>query len=144
MQTRIMRTLIAVGVAQAAAIAACIDTTPVIVNEEHPTPVTSDVKTACATCIEVPEDPGPGCGSKYADCQAEPLCIESLECALSRGCFELPEISDLTSCSVQCGDEIGLATDEGAYAAAIALFTCMITGPCKDACRSSADAAAGP
>lgn len=117
---------------QLAVTIACVDTTPI----EVPSAALdggADANGACLACIESPNAPGPGCADELAACDQYALCTSTGQCAIASHCYDAPSIADFASCSVECGEEIGIAADPDALAAATAVFICTI-GFCNDVC----------
>ena len=118
--------------APAALAIACVDTTPVSI-EIAELDAGVDGEGACVACVEAPNAPGPGCADELAVCFQYEECEGTNVCAKEAQCYELPSVPDLVSCSVGCGEEVGLGTNLDALDAAEAFFSCML-GSCDHVC----------
>ena len=67
---------------------------------------------SCYQCIEAPDDPGPGCGTEFAACEAQPQCKAIMDCVLAAGCFFLASTKDFTVCAIPCAVEAGVTSTD--------------------------------
>jgi hypothetical protein len=66
----------------------------------------------CYQCIEAPDDPGPGCGTEYAACAAQPKCDAILKCVFATGCFYLASTKDFINCAIPCAADAGVTSTD--------------------------------
>jgi hypothetical protein len=120
---------------------ACVDTEPVVVEEVR-LDAGADANGPCGTCVQAPSEPGPGCADVLDDCNEHERCKLTMECAFASGCLELPTISVIVSCGIDCTETTGIAQDQEAITALTAVFTCLV-GACAPSCgTAAADASA--
>lgn len=92
---------------------------------------------ACMVCMHAPDEPGPGCQTTFAACQADAKCKVVIQCAFDRQCFQGSRRAFL-GCGLPCAQVGGiLSGDDSALALASNLFQCLANGPCGDTCFSS-------
>ena len=72
----------------------------------------ADTTLGCYQCIEAPDDPGPGCGTEFLACEAEPKCKAIMDCVLAAGCFFLATTKDFTVCAIPCAVEAGVTSTD--------------------------------
>lgn len=138
--TRVRSTLLvaSLGALVCAALAACLDLTPLIYEaappETGPPPssdagldvvdlgdaavdgdafVDVDNRPPCVRCITTPDDASsPGCADEIAACRASPVCDQIYLCALANHCFEQPSFRDLVNCGLPCAAEAGVVSSQ--------------------------------
>jgi hypothetical protein len=71
-----------------------------------------DTTLGCYACIAAPDDPGPGCGTEFAACEAEPKCKAIMDCVLATGCFYLASTKEFTNCAIPCAIEAGVTSTD--------------------------------
>ena len=71
-----------------------------------------DATLGCYQCIEAPDDPGPGCGTEFAACAAEPRCKAIMDCVFVEGCFFLASTKDFVVCAIPCATDAGVTTTD--------------------------------
>lgn len=114
---------------------ACVDTTPIHVEEEHKdASVNRGADSALAAeCRECVMGDGAPCRSDYDLCVSLPGCGEFTDCVFRIGCFSYPLLEDRLACGQPCIDAIGLTSTHPALPGILALNTCT-QGPCASAC----------
>jgi hypothetical protein len=123
----------------AAAMAACVDVTPITQAEvATDAGVTVSVSpevagNACFVCAAGGSDgEGGSCHDEYEVCRAHPTCLAVFLCGLPLGCY-VPG-TDLVACLSSCGVAAGLTgIDDPAVAPFLALRGCMATS-CSAPC----------
>ena len=87
----------------------------------------------CKDCLMAPEKPGPGCGSAYAACVANPVCDRLIACALGN-CVGGPS-SAFIGCAIPCAQDAGvLSGNDPSLPLASAVYNCFINGACTAGC----------
>jgi hypothetical protein len=130
--------------ALAAAIAAAGCDDPSLITVEVPDgsgmPATDAAKegggfdlAGCEACFMAPDTPGPGCGTEWAACQAQPDCATSFMCIESSGCFGLAQTAFIM-CGVGCSSSVNLTEGTPAYNAIVDLFECITMSACDKVC----------
>jgi hypothetical protein len=108
--------------------AACVDTTPIHVDETR-VPV-SDAGTT-AECVQCIEGEGQPCRSAYDLCQSVPDCPLFHACVVELGCYMLPALEDRIPCGQSCIELINLTSTHPGLPGVLAMNDCT-----QEACRA--------
>lgn len=147
------------GAAVSAAIAflACVDTTPVTVQEMQidAAPALPDATvdvgigdasrdrmdapvevapSPCVQCLETPDMNGHGCGKEIAACMTNPKCARAIACAMADDCFDRGSSAGLIQCGFPCATDAGITLTDPAIQLAYNVFTCAASN-CSGACQ---------
>ena len=113
-------------------LAACVDTTPIHV-EQKPRPdsgADAPVSQECRDCIEGEGQP---CRPVYDECMSLPDCPQFHACVLALGCYALSALEDRLACGQPCISSINLTSTHPAINAVIEMNDCTQT-ECRAAC----------
>jgi hypothetical protein len=92
---------------------------------------------ACLACMAAPDEPGPGCETKFLACKQDPKCSVIIDCGFERQCFQGSRRAFL-GCGLPCVTSGGVLTgDDPILILASNLFQCLANGPCGNLCFSS-------
>jgi len=94
---------------------------------------------ACERCIRAPSTPTYGCGDEMAACATDPICFNTIECAIAKGCFHITGQGGIIDCGTPCGREAGLDITSPAVALIFAMVACG-QDKCGAICRGEVDA----
>lgn len=108
---------------------ACLDLTPTVLAGDD---AGGQGNSPCYRCLSAPPDPGPGCGDKLATCQAIDACAKAYACTLAHGCFSGTK-DHLAICTKACSSTLSSSQDP-AVMPAIAVYQCLLAGPCTSMC----------
>ncbi len=111
-----------------ALLGACVDTTPIHVEETH-----NDVGGTSAECRECIEGEGRACRYAYDLCMTLPDCPEFHQCVLERGCYTPALLEDRLACGQPCLDAINLTSTHPGLPAILELNDCTQEG-CRGEC----------
>jgi hypothetical protein len=121
---------------------ACLAIHPVSVQDIDAglgVPAAGDADPACFTCLAAPDEPGPGCATQLAACQADPQCAQALACAAAKNCFASGSLGAIGVCGLPCITEAGVISfDTPPFELAVSLFQC-VSGACGLACHLTGD-----
>ena len=102
----------------------------VIVDDSGDAP---DPNAACKTCLETPDEPGPGCKSVLDSCQADQGCAGIYDCAFEKGCMALPSLMEILICGfINCNPNM-LPPNDPSFNLASGIAQCSAT-KCKPPC----------
>jgi hypothetical protein len=89
---------------------------------------------ACISCLETPDEAGPGCGTEYAACTANAECAAMIACTFTAGCYS-GSSSLYVDCALPCAMEAGaLSGTDPVLKLASPLFNCIVGGACTPSC----------
>jgi hypothetical protein len=108
-----------------------------------PADVSIDAPNPCTTCMRAKSRPGYGCGDALDSCTADPQCAGTIECALAKGCFMLPDQGSIVDCGTPCGREAGLDISTPSAQLVLAVVLCG-QDACGPICRGDPDASIPP
>lgn len=111
---------------------ACVDTSKL---DYHPKPRPdaggdSGLVQSCENCVFRE----PTCN--YAQCAAEPRCVQFFACTVGLGCYELPGLQQRIDCGQPCFTQLGIKDFlDPAITAFLPISGCSIdTGACTSSC----------
>ena len=138
-----MRLPLACFVVTVASLPACLDLPPRVVPADAGVEVDGgpvvrpDGPSVCVTCIQAPDDPGPGCGTAWAPCAVEPRCVGLVECSEERNCFRFNNLNQFLGCVQPCVEKFMLAgTTDPVYPLVTPIVFCTTgVGVCAPICN---------
>ena len=114
-----------------ALLGACVDTTPIQVDETHEDAgVDSGTPAECVECFT---GEGRGCRAAYDLCLSLPDCPEFHQCVLDHGCYGLALLEERLACGQPCLDLIHFTSTHPALPAVLAINECSQTD-CRSVC----------
>jgi hypothetical protein len=110
-----------------ALLGACVDTTPIHVEETHKD-AAAGTPAECRECVE---GEGKPCRFAYDLCLTVPDCPQFHQCVLERGCYTQPLLEDRLACGQPCLDMINLTSTHPGLPGILALNDCT-----QEECRA--------
>ncbi|HMJ13859.1 MAG TPA: hypothetical protein VK524_20720 [Polyangiaceae bacterium] len=113
------------------ALQACVDTSPIVVNESKDASVQPDAGTVAA-CLACVTGDGAPCRAAYDGCVAAPKCVDFIECAFELHCFALLALEDRIRCGEPCLRRFSIGSTDPAIGPILLLNTCSQTSCGKE------------